>query len=973
MVLRYGSRVMLGILGPLIPDDITRPAQRRLLSILILTRGSAIDRDLLVDRMWGTDPPQSARNALHVHLNGLRKALSRDMISTTASGYRIDVVDDEVDVSKFDRWSNAARAELDASQRLELADDALKLWCGDPYQELAADSFALPEILRLEERHLELVELRMQALLTLDRHEEAIPELRELVERFPLRERFYEDLMLSLYRSGRQTDALRQFQSARRILGETIGIEPGPSLKKLEERILFQDPTLGKLDGHMPPRNLPTFTTSFVGRNDDMESIAKTLDVDRLVSIVGGPGFGKTRLAVEVGLSWGEDHAGGVWFASLAEARSSEDVRALIAAASRIQHNAANLEDLARAFAVQHGLLILDNCEQVLESCAAFVAAVLTTGGNLRVLVTSRSRLNVVGEEVWRLDPLPVPESLTDDDDMSRAALNGAVRLFVDRARSVDRTFVLSSKSLPALVELSRRLAGIPLAIELAARWVPALGIDEIASMLDPADPVATDSEGTEAAGSLRVAIEWGLSLLPPDDLSLLRDLAVFSGSFGLSDVAAVCAGGRARGPLAAAVARVVDSSLLHAARQDGGVVRYHMLVPIREFLVASRDDDWDTLEAAYANHYLTKALTWQEDRFQGVADLAPIDEDIDNIRAALDIGLVRGWADDVARALVPLNNYFFQRYLAWESKTWLERVMEGDLSPSVEASALRALASSAEVLGELANAVDMFNRAITLFETVGDDIGRARCLVSLAGAYAHRGDWELGAVTAQDSYTLMEASGNPAALAGSSYYIAENLTGGGDFAAAVPHFTRATEFFESCGEFGRGAYVMSRFALFAALDGDETLARAAVDRATALMEKSDSEYREAKILGSSALVDAIWGDVRVAAAKLLRANERIEGVQRDLIFDFLLPAAAVFVRTGSWENVAEVAVGVGRAVATTESAMPALWTASMSRWVAQAAAGLDEAEETIRRRNSVATIDTIATATAAALGDIAR
>ncbi|GBE23771.1 putative HTH-type transcriptional regulator/MT0914 [bacterium BMS3Bbin02] len=674
---------------------------------------------------------------------------------------------------------------------------------------------------------------------------------------------------------------------------------------------------------------------------------------------------------MEVGLSWGEDHIGGVWFASLAEARSSEDVLALIAAAGRIQANTANLEDLARAFAAQRGLLILDNCEQVLGSCGSFVAAVLGAGGNLRILATSRSRLNVAGEEVWRLDPLPVPAPLSDDDDISRAALNGAVRLFVDRARSVDRTFVLSPKSLPALVELSRRLAGIPLAIELAARWVPALGIGEIASMLDPADPTATDPEGTEAAGSLRVAIEWGLSLLPPDDLSLLRDMAIFSGSFGLSDIAAVCAGGRTRAPLAAAVARVVDSSLLHATRQDGGVVRYHMLVPIREFLVVSRSEDWDNLEAAYAHHYLAKALTWQGDRFQDVVDLAPIDDDIDNLRAALDIGLVRGWADDVARALVPLNNYFFQRYLTWESKAWLERVVECDLSPSVEASALRALASSAEVLGDLSDAVDMFKRAITLFERAGDDIGKARCLVSLAGAYAHRGDWELGATTAQDSYNLMEASGNLAALAGSSYYIAENLTGSGDFAAAIPHFTRAAECFERCSEYGRGAYVMSRFALFAALDGDEPLAGAAVERATDLMVKSDSEYREAKVLGSAALVDAIWGDVRAAVSKLLRANERIEGVQRDRIFDFLLPAAAVFIRTGRWATVAELVVGVEQAVATTESAMPVLWTATMRRWVSQAVAGLGEEEDTIRRRNSAATIDTMTATTLAALHEI--
>ncbi|VAW08251.1 hypothetical protein MNBD_ACTINO02-2086, partial [hydrothermal vent metagenome] len=153
--------------------------------------------------------------------------------------------------------------------------------------------------------------------------------------------------------------------------------------------------------------------------------------------------------------------------------------------------------------------------------------------------------------------------------------------------------------------------------------------------------------------------------------------------------------------------------------------------------------------------------------------------------------------------------------------------------------------------------------------------------------------------------------------------------------------------------------------------DGEETLARAAVDRASGLMVKSDSEYREAKVLGSAALVDAIWGDVRVAVSKLLRANERIEGVHRDRIFDFLLPAAAVFVRTGRWATVAELVVGVEQAVATTESAMPVLWTATMSRWVSQAVAGLGEEEDTIRRRNSAATIDTMTATTLAALHEI--
>ncbi len=967
----YGSRVMLGILGPLLPDDITAPAQRRLLSILVLHRDSGIDRELLVDRMWGNEPPRSARNALYVHINGLRKAVPDDIIATTPNGYRIALDARNIDVANFDRLAGAARAETEASKRLDLTAGALDLWRGDPYQELAADSFALPEIVRLEELRLEMVELRMQALLDLGRHDEAIPQLREFVERFPLRERFYEDLMLALYRSGRQSDALRQFQSARRILGETVGIEPGRALKELEERILFQDPSLGRAGGHPARLNLPTFTTSFVGRDDDVESIVKTLDVGRLVSIVGGPGFGKTRLAVEVGLSWGEDHTGGVWFASLAEARSSDDVLAVIAAAGRIRHNIADLDDLAGVFAPQHGLLILDNCEHVAESCAAFASTVLASGGDLRVLATSRSRLGITGEEAWRLDPLPVPTNPVNADDLSRATLNVAVRLFVDRARSVDRTFSISMRTLPEIVELIRRLAGIPLAIELAARWVPALGIGEIASMLDPAESVIEDPDGVEAAGSLRIAIEWGLSLLPLEDRNLLGDLTVFNGSFGLSDVAAICARERGRAQLAAAVARVVDSSLLHATRHEGGAVRYQMLVPIREFLVASSDEGWDDLEAAYARHYLAKALTWQEDRFQGVVDLPNIDRDVDNLRASLDIGLARGWANDVARALVPFHNYLFQRYLTWEGRSWLDRVMEHDLEPSVEAAVLRSRASAAEVLGDLNEAIDMFERAIALFEESADEEGKARCLLSLAGAYAHRGDWDIGFATAQDAYLLMEASGNQAAIATASYYMAETLSGRGDLADALPYFTNSADSFEACDELGRASYVMSRLASFAVLDGDEKLARVALARAVRLVGESDSEYREAKTLATSALLEATWGDVRSAAVTLLRVVEGMEEAHPDQIFDFLLPAAAVFVRTGQWARVADLVYGVHQSIDAGESGLSVLWETTMRRWVSEAVAELGEDEGTLQRRSSVATIDAMAVTTLKALRDV--
>jgi len=293
----YGGWMSLGVLGPLLPSSITRPAQRRLLSILLLHRDATIDRDRLIDCMWGHRPPRSALNALHVHISALRKAIPRDVIATTVHGYRVDLDGHGLDASDFDGFAIAAHAESDPLERVALTQQALELWRGDPYQELVEDTFALPEVTRLNETRFELLEVHMHALLALGRNDEAVPQLRELVERYPLRERLHQDLMLALYRSGRQADALRQFRSAQRILGEELGIEPGPALRELEERILFQDRALDAVDVRPARHDSPTFTTRFVGRDNDLHRARTSIGDRGVVVVAGAAGIGKTALS----------------------------------------------------------------------------------------------------------------------------------------------------------------------------------------------------------------------------------------------------------------------------------------------------------------------------------------------------------------------------------------------------------------------------------------------------------------------------------------------------------------------------------------------------------------------------------------------------------------------------------------------------------------------------------------------------
>ncbi|NOX21489.1 MAG: AfsR/SARP family transcriptional regulator [Actinobacteria bacterium] len=433
----------LGVLGPLFPAHITRPAQRRLLSVLLLHRGTDLDRDYLSECMWGDHPPLSARNALHVHISGLRSTIRVDIIATTVHGYRIDPDDAAFDVSVFERLAAAAHGQSDPAEQLRYTTSALELWRGNPYQELTDDTFAVPEVARLEERRLGLLELRMQAQLALGQHDEVIPRLRELVERFPLRERLHEHLMLALYRSGRQAEALRQFRSVCQVLGEQVGIEPGPVLRDLESRILMHDPGLGLEGLRCAHDDTPSFATGFIGRGGPVVATLEALHASQSESIVGVSGLDEGSLTLELG-------------------------------------------------------------DTLLGEC-----------------------------------------------------------------------------------------------------------------------PGGFDS--TRVARSFREDVDRNLLRLLPGDRELLDDIAVFNGWFGISDIVAVCAAGRAKAQLAAAMTRIVDSSLLLATRCINGSTRYRVLVSIREHLMASRRRSYGHAEEHYVRHYLSRALTWRGDRDMGAPHLGVV------------------------------------------------------------------------------------------------------------------------------------------------------------------------------------------------------------------------------------------------------------------------------------------------------------------------------------------------------------
>src|SRR5712691_7174767 len=454
------------LLGPLSlsrdgePTAIGGQKPRALLAALLLEPNRVVSRDRLIDALWGELPPDTARNTIQVYVSQLRKLLPDGALETAPPGYRLVVDPETVDVFQFVRLGDEGRSRLaagDAAGAAETLRAALGLWRGAPLADLAEEPFAQAEIARLEELRLATLEDRIDADLALGRHGQLVPELERLVVEHPLRERLRAQLMLALYRSGRQADALAVYQRARRTLVDELGIEPTESLRQLERAILAHDPALNVPQaGPMSPRRAPTPPTPLLGRERELAGLADVVrrDDTRLVTLTGTGGIGKTRLALELVRRLAPEFRHGSAVASIATLREPTLVAGAILEALGIPEVGSNAEEeVLRALADSELLLLIDNFEQVLPA-ARSIARLLDGTPGLKVIVTSRAPLRVAAER-----EVPVPP-LADDE---------AAELFIARAQAADPNFALSERNAGAVAEICARLEGLPLAIELAA------------------------------------------------------------------------------------------------------------------------------------------------------------------------------------------------------------------------------------------------------------------------------------------------------------------------------------------------------------------------------------------------------------------------------------------------------------------------------------------------------------------------
>ncbi|MBE8518045.1 AAA family ATPase [Amycolatopsis sp. H6(2020)] len=625
--MRFG---VLGAVAAWRPDGtqvaVGGPRSRTLLALLALEAGRFVPAERLIDGMYGEYPPDGAANALQSQVSRLRTAL-KDLapVEFTAAGYRLAVAPDEVDVHCFERLVREGRGLLkngEHARAAEVLGDALALWRGPAFTDLADAPFAATQATRLEELRADAVDDNVEARLALGQAEDVLAGLRETVAAQPMRERPRAQLVRTLAAAGRPADALAAFEDARRTLADELGADPGPELAEAHLAVLR-----GRTGKPVLPA-LPAQLTSFVGRDAELRQVAELLARARLVTLTGPGGTGKTRLAVEVAAA----QAGPVAFVELAPHGGGDVAGAVLAALGLRESSRGGPQDpverLVSALRDRPVLLVLDNCEHVVDVAARLVARLLAACPALRVLATSREPLGITGEQLAPVPRLAVPPPGTS---AAQAREFAAVRLFAERAAASDPAFALDESTIGDVQHVCAALDGLPLALELAAARVRTLELGEIAARLDDRFRLLARGSRTAEARhrSLRGVVEWSWDLLSGEERSLARRLAVFSGGATAAAAAEVC------GADADLLPELADKSLVEPV---GG--RFRMLETIRAFGGEKLADagEAETYHRAHAEYFLRFAAEADPKlrTAEQLAWLARIDADYDNILAAL-------------------------------------------------------------------------------------------------------------------------------------------------------------------------------------------------------------------------------------------------------------------------------------------------------------------------------------------------
>jgi predicted ATPase/DNA-binding SARP family transcriptional activator len=722
---------------------------RRLLALLLVEPGRPFPVAGLIDELWDGQPPPGAETTLRASVSKLRSALGTDALTRSAAGYTLDVPQEAVDAKRFELLVREGRVFLSQGYAREASEQfgsALLLWQSEPF-EGATEGVLGIEAHRLSEIRFDALEGRIEAELELGRNVELVQELESLVRQYPYRERLWCHLMLSLYRSGRQAEALAAYGRARTRLGDDLGLEPSEELKRLEQEILRQEVPPSRLpDEERDYPDLPTPLTTFVGRQFELNDVERLLEGSRLVTLTGVGGTGKTRLAIEVAMRRPLERPNGVVFVDLAPLSDPSLVVSHIGTVFDLsEHGRTSIVDqLIGRLRDEELLLVLDNCEHVRTVCAELVVALLTRCAGLRILATSREPLGVAGEVDYSVPPLALPPLEAEIDDLRSSE---AVALFLARAREARPRLEETDEALTVAARIVRDLDGLPLALELAAARAKALSLEEIATALaDRFRFLVSWRRMTPARHrTLEGAMDWSYDLLSNEERLFLVSLSVFAGGFSRAAATDVCLGGQDIRAVQL-LGRLVDASLVVADEQDSEM-RYRLLETVRQYGAARLDELPDALSVRARHAAFFKSLakaSWvgiRRDEQRVWMDC--LGRDQDNIRSALS------FFRDTKRAEEQLELAEAMWWFWWvhgdftEGRFWLERSLASapECEPGLRARALEGASGLAWATGDLDRAREFADVGRALHLELGDLRGEAACLLVLGLVARANGD----------------------------------------------------------------------------------------------------------------------------------------------------------------------------------------------------------------------------------------
>ena len=754
--------VLLRVLGPIELAgagrvDLLSGRLRRLLAVLLAAGGAVVSVDRLVDGLWGESPPEDPEAALHSLVARLRARLRATtttaandgrapVLLTRSPGYLLQVGPDDLDATRFQTLTAAARTALAErpAEAERLFDEALRLWRGPAYAEFADEDFARPEAARLEELRLTAEEDRVDAALHRGRHAAATAQLEALLTRDPMRERPHRQLMLAHYRSGRQADALAVSRGFRHRLVQELGLDPSPDLQRLEEQILRQDPQLDWIgDPVDPPDRRPSTSTTavhpvhtprtgvaaLVGRDDDLAELLRSVQPGGLITLTGPGGVGKTTLARAVAAVLSPHFNDGAVSVELAAVANGRDVPAAVMTALAMPPRAdpGPLQRVVNTLTSRQLLLVLDNCEHVLDGAATLADAVVLGCPGVAVLATSRAPLDTNTEQVWAVPPLATPPpQITDRTTVERTP---AVQLFVERAAARNRNFRLDDRNAATVAEICRRLDGLPLAIELAAARMAVMTPADLVDRLSWRFRLLRGGDRSpERHRTLRAVVDWSYDLLEEAARRTFEVLSVFAATFSLEEadrllsaVADVSGSGSAG---VETVLSLVEQSMV-AVVPTGDTTRYVLLDTLRSYGRERLEARLGSGPAQRAHAELYASLTEEADSqlFEAghVAAVDRLGAAMDELRAAWSWALHHDLV--LAMRLVGGMAIYVEHRMPAEVTDWADQTVAaanraaGPPAPAL-AKALGVAAAGARFAGDLHRARQLLESGLGLAES---------------------------------------------------------------------------------------------------------------------------------------------------------------------------------------------------------------------------------------------------------------